>query len=88
MTAFIISCGVVLYTLLHTLSKTAYFIVYKFTISPNDFQAKVYPSGKIKIEPAVGCTCSRCWQIVPSINEDELCDRCAEVVKNLKNKNE
>lgn len=62
------------------------FIVYKFTIAPNDFEGKVYSSGKIKIEPANGYTCSRCWQIVPSINPDELCPRCAEVVNNLKMK--
>ena len=60
------------------------FIVYKFTIAPNDFEGKVYSSGKIKIEPASGYTCSRCWQIVPSINPDELCPRCAEVVNKLK----
>ena len=36
------------------------FIVYKFTIAPNDFEGKVYSSGKIKIEPANGYTCSRC----------------------------
>lgn len=59
------------------------FIVYDFTISPNDIDSKVYPSGKIKIEAAVGQTCSRCWQIVPSINPDELCPRCAAIVNKI-----
>ena len=38
-------------------------------------------SGKIKVEAAVGETCSRCWQIVPSLNPDELCPRCAKILK-------
>ena len=37
------------------------------------------------VVPAEGETCSRCWQIVPSINEDELCPRCAKIVKELSN---
>ena len=38
----------------------------------------------VLVEEAQGETCSRCWQIVPSINEDELCPRCAKIVGNLK----
>ena len=37
------------------------------------------------VVPAEGEKCSRCWQIVPSINEDELCPRCAKIVKELVN---
>ena len=59
-------------------------IVYDFVISSSDIEATSYPSGKIKVEPAVGETCSRCWQIVPTLNPDELCERCAKVVANLK----
>jgi isoleucyl-tRNA synthetase len=38
----------------------------------------------VKVEPAEGHVCSRCWLIVPEINEDELCPRCAKIVKGLK----
>jgi isoleucyl-tRNA synthetase len=34
-----------------------------------------------KVEAASGDVCSRCWMIVPQINEDELCPRCAKIVK-------
>ena len=34
----------------------------------------------VKVEAANGETCSRCWMIVPTINEDELCPRCAKIV--------
>ena len=43
-----------------------------------------FPSGVIKVEPAKGETRSRCWQVVESINEDELCPRCQQIVANLK----
>jgi isoleucyl-tRNA synthetase len=36
---------------------------------------------KVVVTPAEGHVCSRCWMIVPSINEDELCPRCAGIVK-------
>ena len=35
----------------------------------------------VTVNPAVGETCSRCWMIVPSIDENELCPRCKEIVK-------
>ena len=35
---------------------------------------------KIEVEPASGYTCSRCWQIVPKIDEGELCPRCRKIV--------
>jgi isoleucyl-tRNA synthetase len=35
----------------------------------------------VKVEAAQGEVCSRCWMIVPQINEDELCPRCAKIVK-------
>ncbi|MBE6137805.1 MAG: isoleucine--tRNA ligase [Erysipelotrichaceae bacterium] len=34
----------------------------------------------VKVEPATGDTCARCWMIVPSINEEELCPRCNSIV--------
>lgn len=35
---------------------------------------------KIEVAPAEGFTCSRCWQIVPSIDDGELCPRCRKIV--------
>ena len=35
---------------------------------------------KIEVTPAEGCTCSRCWQIVPTIDDGELCPRCRKIV--------
>lgn len=35
----------------------------------------------VLVSPAVGETCARCWMIVPSINEDELCPRCSKILK-------
>ena len=35
---------------------------------------------KIEVAPAEGFTCSRCWQIVPSIDNGELCPRCRKIV--------
>ena len=36
---------------------------------------------KVSVSPAEGHVCSRCWMIVPSIDQDELCPRCNEIVK-------
>lgn len=35
----------------------------------------------VKVEPATGATCARCWMIVPFIDEDELCPRCKAILK-------
>lgn len=35
----------------------------------------------VLVTPAEGHTCSRCWMIVPFINEDELCPRCQAILK-------
>ena len=57
------------------------FIVSEFNVVTEDIDATTYDSGKIKVEAAVGETCSRWWQIVPSLNPDELCPRCAKILK-------
>ena len=57
------------------------FIVSEFNVVTEDIDATTYDSGKIKVEAAVGETCSRCWQIVSSLNPDELCPRCAKILK-------
>ena len=36
---------------------------------------------KCEVAPAEGEVCARCWMIVPSINEDELCPRCSSILK-------
>ena len=36
----------------------------------------------VEVLKAEGEVCSRCWMIVPHINEDELCPRCENIVKN------
>ena len=37
----------------------------------------------VKVDAAEGSTCSRCWMIVPTVNEDELCPRCARIVAGI-----
>ncbi len=36
---------------------------------------------KVDVKPAVGQVCARCWMIVEKTNEDELCPRCASILK-------
>ena len=57
------------------------FIVSKFNLSTTDIDGVKCDSGTIKVEAAKGVVCSRCWQVVDEINEDELCPRCQEVLK-------
>lgn len=57
------------------------FIVSEFVLVDSLENGEEFESGKILVEPAVGTVCSRCWQVVPSVNEDELCPRCAEILK-------
>jgi len=35
-----------------------------------------------EVSKAEGEVCSRCWMIVNKVNSDELCPRCANIVKN------
>ena len=35
---------------------------------------------KVNVAPAIGATCARCWMIVPSIDENELCPRCKSIL--------
>ena len=57
------------------------FIVSNFKVVDTLEDGQEYPSGKIKVSLATGVTCSRCWQVVDHIDEDELCDRCHKIVK-------
>ena len=36
----------------------------------------------VEVLKAEGVVCSRCWMIVPSFDENELCPRCAAILKN------
>ena len=38
---------------------------------------------EIKVIEKSGHVCSRCWQVVDDINENELCPRCQKVVDSL-----
>ncbi|MGL4949375.1 MAG: isoleucine--tRNA ligase, partial [Anaeroplasmataceae bacterium] len=35
------------------------------------------------VKEANGHTCSRCWMLVPLVNNDELCPRCEEIIKKI-----
>ncbi len=35
----------------------------------------------VKVSPAEGTTCDRCWNIVDHVHENGLCDRCNEIVE-------
>ena len=56
------------------------FIVSKCEFVNNLEDGVEYPTAKIKVVAATGSTCARCWQIVDTVNEDCLCDRCNKIV--------
>ncbi|MFI3252241.1 MAG: isoleucine--tRNA ligase [bacterium] len=49
-------------------------IVSKLTVN----EAKEF---SVDVKAAEGHTCARCWQIVDSLNEDSLCERCNNILK-------
>lgn len=59
------------------------FIVSQLEIStlkaPNE--AYKFDNLSVLVENALGHTCSRCWQVVKEVNEDNICARCEEVIK-------
>ena len=57
------------------------FIVSKFNVVGTHIEGSIQTdSGEIKVEPALGHTCARCWQVVDSVDEDGLCERCKKIV--------
>lgn len=63
------------------------FIVSSFDIVGSELtNGNEYDSGVIEIQPASGVTCERCWQIVKEVDQNGLCQHCAEVL-NKKNNN-
>ena len=57
------------------------FIVSQLEITANEIEGEQFETGTILVEPAQGTVCSRCWQVVHEVNEDELCERCAAILK-------
>jgi isoleucyl-tRNA synthetase len=46
------------------------------------FRSEAVPGLTVKVTPAGGKKCARCWKIDPHVGEDELCPRCHGVVEN------
>ncbi|MDP3443236.1 MAG: class I tRNA ligase family protein, partial [Ignavibacteria bacterium] len=44
-------------------------------------EIKVSNETKVLVEKAQGMTCPRCWNVTQSHQEDGLCDRCADVLR-------
>ena len=57
------------------------FIVSEFEVTDEDISGVEYQSGTILVTAREGVICSRCWQVVDELNEDELCERCDVIVK-------
>ena len=57
------------------------FIVSKFEIAKDGFGAYKGQDVSIDVFKADGHTCERCWQVVPKVDEDGLCDRCQNVIE-------
>lgn len=57
------------------------FIVSQLVVTDDAINGEKFESGEILVEPAQGTICSRCWQVVEHVNEDELCERCANILK-------
>lgn len=57
-------------------------IVSEFEITDKDVQGITLDSGVFVVSAREGVMCSRCWQVVDQINDDELCERCNNVVIN------
>ncbi len=45
-----------------------------------DINVEVGHEVVVKVTKSNHVTCSRCWNLVPEINEDELCPRCASIL--------
>jgi len=43
------------------------------------------PKFKVTVEQALGETCERCRQVMPSLDSNLLCPRCASIVKGIRN---
>lgn len=57
------------------------FIVSEFVVTNEDIEGGEYESGIIQVTARAGHVCSRCWKVFDELNEDELCNRCNEIIK-------
>lgn len=58
------------------------FIVAEFKVDESLAKGESYDSGLIYVEAKEGYKCDRCWQIKDEVDENNLCARCAAVIKN------
>ncbi|XFA99364.1 isoleucine--tRNA ligase [Candidatus Izemoplasma sp. B36] len=56
------------------------FIVSEIEIKKDGFGTYKGTDVSIDVFKAEGITCDRCWQVVPEVNEDGVCPRCAKVL--------
>jgi isoleucyl-tRNA synthetase len=35
---------------------------------------------QVRVEPAEGVKCERCWRYVPAVSPEGICDRCVEAL--------
>ena len=61
-------------------------IVSEFVLTEENIEGISLDSGTFDVKAREGVMCSRCWQVVDHINDDELCERCNNVVKNQEGK--
>ena len=59
------------------------FIVSEFVVTDSEIEGYKCDSGVINVCAREGVICSRCWQVVDSVDEDELCERCKKIVKKM-----
>jgi isoleucyl-tRNA synthetase len=57
------------------------FIVSKLDIEKDGFGKYKGTDVSIDVLEAPGHICARCWQVVPAVNEDEVCPRCQSVLE-------
>ncbi|MGD9605361.1 MAG: isoleucine--tRNA ligase [Bacilli bacterium] len=62
------------------------FIVSEFVISDQPISGEQFDSGIISVTARSGHICSRCWKVVDHLNEDELCERCDQIIKKMEGK--
>ena len=49
--------------------------------SGEGYHGEAVPGLTVKVAPAQGDKCQRCWKFLPGVGADGLCPRCAAVLK-------
>lgn len=57
------------------------FIVSEFVVTSEDIDGDEYESGIIQVSAREGHVCGRCWKVVDEVNEEDLCNRCNNIIK-------